>query len=106
MTLITHPCTMREQNLVMLNMEDINGDGVINSADITAIGYPQYPETYGINGGVYYKNFDLMFYYKATNVSIALSDEFIIPYLNKVRNEIYMNERWTPKQPKLQLIPE
>jgi TonB-linked SusC/RagA family outer membrane protein len=80
--------------------KDINGDGVINSADITAIGYPQYPEiTYGINGGVYYKNFDLMFLLQgATNVSIALSDEFIIPYLNEGPVMKYIwNERWTPE---------
>ena len=80
--------------------KDINKDGVINSADITAIGYPQYPEiTFGINGGIYYKNFDFMFLLQgATNVSIALSDEFIIPYLNDGPVMKYIwNERWTPE---------
>jgi TonB-linked SusC/RagA family outer membrane protein len=79
---------------------DVNNDGIINSADITAISYPKYPEiTYGINGGLYYKNFDLMFLFQgAARVSIELTDEFIIPYINDGPVMEYIwNERWTPE---------
>jgi TonB-linked SusC/RagA family outer membrane protein len=79
---------------------DINNDGIINSADITAISYPKYPEiTYGINGGLYYKNFDLVFLFQgAARVSIELTDEFIIPYINDGPVMEYIwNERWTPE---------
>ena len=80
--------------------KDINNDGEITSADITAISYPKYPEiTYGINGAVYYKNVDLMFVFQgAERVSIELSDEFIIPYINDGPVMKYIwNERWTPE---------
>ncbi len=80
--------------------KDINEDGVITSADITAISYPKYPEiTYGINGAAYYKNFDLMFLFQgAGRVSKELTDEFIIPYINDGPVMKYIwNERWTPE---------
>ena len=79
--------------------KDVNDDGVINSADITAISYPRYPQiTYGINGGIDYKNFDFRFLFQgAARVSIALSDEFIIPYINNSAVMKYIwDERWTP----------
>lgn len=78
--------------------KDINGDGIITSADITAISYPKYPQiTYGINGGLNYKNFDFSFLFQgAARVSIELTDEFIIPYSNNGTVLEYMwHERWT-----------
>ncbi|GAB1416061.1 TonB-dependent receptor [Paludibacter sp.] len=80
--------------------KDINGDGVITPADITAIGYPKYPEiTYGINSGLQYKNFDLSLLFQGSaRVSIELSDEYILPYLSQGPVLQYMwDERWTPE---------
>lgn len=79
--------------------KDINKDGKITSADITAIGNPKYPEiTYGINGGFQYNNFDLSLLFQGSaRVSIQLSDEYILPYLNQGPVLQYMwEERWTP----------
>ncbi len=80
--------------------QDVNDDGIINSADITAISYPKYPEiTYGINGGIDYKNFDMQLLFQGVaRVSIALSDELIIPYINNSTVMDYIwDERWTPE---------
>jgi TonB-linked SusC/RagA family outer membrane protein len=80
--------------------EDINQDGEITSADITAIGYPKYPKiTYGINAGLSYNGFDFSLLFQgAAKVSIALSDEFIIPYINDGPVMAYIwDERWTPE---------
>jgi TonB-linked SusC/RagA family outer membrane protein len=80
--------------------KDVNKDGKITTADITAIGHPKYPEiTYGINGSIGFKKFDLSFLLQgAARVSIELSDEYILPYLNDGPVLKYMwEERWTPE---------
>lgn len=79
---------------------DVNGDGEITTADITAISSPKYPViTYGINGGLSYGDFDFsMLFQGAAKVSIELTDEFIIPYINDGPVMKYIwEERWTPE---------
>ena len=55
---------------------DINNDGVINSKDMVAIGYPTDPEiVYGFGASTGYKNFDFSFFFQG----VAHSSFFIQP---------------------------
>jgi TonB-linked SusC/RagA family outer membrane protein len=53
---------------------DVNGDGIINTNDRIAMGYPKVPEIqygFGLSGG--YKNFDLSFFFQGNaNVSFYI----------------------------------
>ncbi len=55
---------------------DLNGDGVVDANDETAVGYPTTPEIeYGIGPSIKYKKFDFSFYLQGiTRVSIEMSD--------------------------------
>lgn len=44
--------------------KDVNGDGVIDDKDRTYVGSPIPKFTYGLTGGVQYKNFDLSFFFQ------------------------------------------
>lgn len=87
-----------------LKYKDLNGDGVVNSNDQKAIGYPEYPEyTFGANLGIRYKSIDLsMQWAGATNVSrVLVSAPFRVPFggggqLNIIKYQ--WDERWTPEK--------
>jgi TonB-linked SusC/RagA family outer membrane protein len=50
-----------------IKYRDINGDGVINTDDQVALGYPTEPEiTYGFGSSFRYKKFDFSFYFQGS----------------------------------------
>lgn len=79
--------------------QDVNGDGMINEKDVTAIGYPEFPEVnYGANMGLNYKGFDFsMLWQGATNVSRFLTGFMQRPAVQYGQTlQAVKNERWTP----------
>jgi TonB-linked SusC/RagA family outer membrane protein len=58
-----------------IKYKDVNGDGVVNSNDRVAMGYPTTPEIqygFGLSGG--YKNFDLSFFFQGNaRVSVFIN---------------------------------
>jgi len=64
---------------------DLNGDGVVNENDMTAIGSPQVPEIiygFGISAG--YRDFDLsIFMQGAAKVSFFINPNDISPFVNE-----------------------
>ena len=81
-----------------MRYKDINGDGVINNNDISAIGFSQVPElTYSFQVGFSYDRFDLSLMFQgATRVSVYPNEE--IGWDN--RSGSYFPEhynRWTPE---------
>ena len=81
-----------------MKYKDINGDGIIDTNDRTAIGYSNIPEiTFSGQFGIDYKGFDLSFMLQgATNVSIYPRDE--VGWDNRFGSffEEHLN-RWTPE---------
>lgn len=82
--------------------KDVNGDGIIDSYDMVAIGFPRTPEIiYGFGGTVAYKGFDMSVYFTgAARTSIFLDGWGMQPFwegegTNNVTQEYYYN-RWTP----------
>jgi len=86
-----------------LKYKDLNGDGVIDTDDQRAIGYPEYPEyTLGANIGFNFKNFDLtMIWAGATHTSRLLSDtpyrSAFGPTGNRGLMQWQAEKRWTPE---------
>ncbi len=89
--------------------QDVNGDGVVNSYDQVAIGYPSTPEiVYGFGANAEWKNFDLnLFFQGIDNVSFHLSGTAMQPFSsgNMERSAFYSvlyDESWrstnTPEQ--------
>jgi len=86
-----------------IKYRDVNGDGIIDTNDQMAIGYPRDPQlTFGFGGTVEYKNFDLSaFFTGATRTSLFFEGRNFYPfergmgYFN-VFSEYYDN-RWTPE---------
>jgi TonB-linked SusC/RagA family outer membrane protein len=62
--------------------KDLDKNGIINSDDQQAIGYPDWPEyIFGISGGADFKGFDIsMLWNGATNVSRDLNDTWRQPF--------------------------
>lgn len=79
-----------------LKFVDINGDGVINSDDRTAIGYSRTPEyTYSFAPRMSYKGFSLYVLFQGvTNVS---SDLILGENNNGQQMYEFMLDRWTPE---------
>ena len=81
---------------------DLNGDGVVNENDMTAIGSPQVPEIiygFGISAG--YRDFDLsVFMQGAAKVSFFINPNDISPFVNE-RNalSVIANNYWSENNP-------
>ncbi|MDR0836508.1 MAG: TonB-dependent receptor [Tannerella sp.] len=85
-----------------IKYRDLNGDGVINSNDRIAMGYPTIPEIqygFGLSSG--YKNFDLSFFFQGNaRVSFYIQPEQITPLVNR-RNApaIVARDSWSVTNP-------
>lgn len=82
--------------------KDLNGDKKIDQNDVTAIGYPIYPQlTGGINLGFSYKGFDFsMTWQGATRVSRMLDDVFRTPFSSSMNRSLakhFITDTWTQK---------
>ena len=67
-----------------IKYRDLNGDGVINTRDQTAIGYPTTPEiVYGFGATVGYKNWDFSFFFNGVaRESFWIDYESVSPFLD------------------------
>lgn len=85
---------------------DVNGDGLINSNDITAIGYTENPEiVYGFGINTSYKLFDIGIRFQGVeNTTRIINDPQIIPFTQAIdKGNIYKNladDMWTPENPR------
>lgn len=88
-----------------IRYKDLNGDGVINSNDQTAIGYGDVPAIiYGLTLGGGYKGFDLsLFFQGAGMVDLNYSSGFAVnPFQNgPTYGNLYQTavDRWDPNNP-------
>jgi len=85
-----------------LKYKDLNLDGIVDTDDMMAIGYPVYPEyTMGTTIGMKWKNFDLtMLWSGATNTSRMLGDIYKTAFGETGSRSLlqYMADgRWTPE---------
>jgi TonB-linked SusC/RagA family outer membrane protein len=86
-----------------IKYKDVNDDGVVNSNDQVAMGYPEgTPEIqygFGLSGG--YKNFDLSFFFQGNSrISMFIAPNAIEPFTGR-RNAMTMvaNESWSESNP-------
>jgi TonB-linked SusC/RagA family outer membrane protein len=85
-----------------IKYKDVNDDGVVNSNDRVAMGYPTSPEIqygFGLSGG--YKNFDLSFFFQGNaRVSFFINPGKIAPFYNR-RNalSIIARDSWSESNP-------
>ena len=88
-----------------IRYKDLNGDGIINSSDQTAIGYGSIPRIiYGLNFGAGYKGFDIsLFFQGAALVDFNYSSGFgTTPFPEGATyGNLYTQimDRWTPENP-------
>lgn len=88
-----------------LRYKDLNGDGVINSNDQTAIGYGSTPRiVYGLNFGGGYKGFDISLFFQGTGmVDFNYAGGFGTTPFSQGANygNMYskVEDRWTPENP-------
>ena len=88
-----------------LRYKDLNGDGIINSNDQTAIGYGSVPRiVYGLNFGGGYKGFDVSLFFQGTAlVDFNYAGGFgTTPFSQGASyGNMYttVNDRWTPENP-------
>lgn len=80
---------------------DLNNDNVINTDDITDIGYPTRPAyTFGLNYGVDYKGWSFtMNWTGAAQRSLLLAQQYREPFGGGSRGlmQFQVDERWTPE---------
>lgn len=77
---------------------DVNGDGVVNSEDMTYLGNGNVPEiVYGINGAFKWKNLDFSFLLQgAGRVQVYLNGSIIQPYFNQGNlPQFWTTESWS-----------
>ncbi|MFI3281636.1 MAG: TonB-dependent receptor, partial [Rikenellaceae bacterium] len=77
---------------------DVNGDGEVNSDDMTYLGNGNTPEiSYGITGAVRYKNMDFSFLLQGTaRAQLWLSGNIIYPYYNSGNlQQFWITDSWT-----------
>ncbi len=76
-------------------------DGMIDSHDLTVIGFPVYPEwTFGVAPSVQWKGIDVsLFFQGAANSSINVRQFMTVPFENNGSNTgyEYFDNRWTPE---------
>lgn len=88
-----------------IRYKDLNGDGVINSDDQTAIGYGSVPRiVYGLNFGGGYKGFDISLFFQGTAlVDFNYASGFGTTPFSQGANygNMYSKvlDRWTPENP-------
>lgn len=77
---------------------DVNNDGVLNADDRTMIGNPLPDVTFGVNGSVTYKQFDMSFLLVGSigNDVFNGSQRMDLQYFNKTDALL---DRWTPENP-------
>lgn len=81
---------------------DIDGNGVVDSNDMTYLGNGNIPEiVYGINGGLSWKNFDLSFLFQgAGRTQVYLKGGIIQPFFNQGNlPQLWVEESWTEQRP-------
>lgn len=81
---------------------NVNGDDIVNSSDMTYLGYGNVPEiVYGINGSMSWNNFDLSFLFQgAGHVQVNLNGGVIMPYFNDGNlPQFWVQEAWTENNP-------
>lgn len=83
---------------------DLNGDGIINSDDIKAIGYRDVPEiVYGFGASVEWKGFDLNIFFQGNaHVEFSYRSDMTQPFIarNMMESSVYAdiyNNYWTPE---------
>lgn len=79
---------------------DVNGDGVVNSDDMTYLGNGNVPEIiYGFNGSLRWNNFDFSFLFQgAGRVQVYLQGGVIQPYFNQGGlPQMWVTDSWTPE---------
>lgn len=82
-----------------IKYKDLNGDGVIDANDQTAIGTTKPLIYYGLNTGLSYKGFDLAVLFQGvTNRSIALTGNGYWGFQGNGEGQAYAQQlnRWTP----------
>ncbi|MBJ7882132.1 SusC/RagA family TonB-linked outer membrane protein [Gelidibacter salicanalis] len=88
-----------------LRYKDLNGDGLINSNDQTAIGYGSVPQiVYGLSFGGGFKGFDISLFFQGTAlVDFNYAGGFGTTPFSQGANygNMYatVNDRWTPENP-------
>ena len=90
--------------------KDLNEDSIIDDNDISAIGYPKYPQlSGGFSLGFEYKNFDFsMMWAGSTRVSRFVDGALRVPFgVAKQRSilEYMVDDRWTPETAETARIP-
>jgi TonB-linked SusC/RagA family outer membrane protein len=103
---IDDPAVARTTGIVQagdIRFRDLNGDGVINNFDQTAIGRSSVPAmVYGFGTTIGYKGFSLgAFFQGIGDVDLYISNAFM-PFRNgDARGSLYKNitDRWTPENP-------
>jgi TonB-linked SusC/RagA family outer membrane protein len=81
---------------------DLNGDGSINDSDRMFVGSYQPKYTYGLNGNVNYKNFDLNFGFFGTQGGKIYNAKKAVRGANQTTDNIEASvakDRWTPNNP-------
>lgn len=83
---------------------DLNGDGVIDIEDRTAIGYSSIPEIiYGFGTQFNYKGFDFGLFFRGQgNVTYTLGGSTFVPFIEGVgKHNLYTKalDRWTEENP-------
>lgn len=89
-----------------IKYKDVNNDGVVNSNDRVALGYPTVPEIqYGFGVSMGYKAVDFSFFFQGnahTSFFINAGDGGIAPFVNR-RNalSIIANDYWSETNPNI-----
>ncbi|WP_257666345.1 SusC/RagA family TonB-linked outer membrane protein [Parapedobacter tibetensis] len=85
-----------------IKYRDMNGDGVITTNDMVALGYPTTPEiTYGFGGTVGYKDFDIsVFFQGSARSSFFIRPDNISPFVinGRAQNgllDVVANSHWS-----------
>ena len=78
---------------------DYNGDGVINTYDQVAIGYPKVPRiSYGFTFSADYKGFSLDVHFQGTGMSsVFISNYLMYEFYNRGKVQEFHLGRWTPE---------
>ncbi|MDP4186464.1 MAG: TonB-dependent receptor [Bacteroidota bacterium] len=80
---------------------DINGDGIVDENDQTAIANPTFPEiNYGFSGGFSWKGFDFSVLFQGTgNFSMSVGNEMLLPFSAYGSAMDYIKDRWYAGSP-------
>ena len=83
-----------------IKYKDQNGDGKIDAADRVVLGNDVPYITFGLSGGITYKNFDFSFIAQGVaDVKVYLGNEASQAFFNGGSPKEYVLGRWTPENP-------